>query len=182
MFFFDNSLYGKNSLQKQIKIVNQFVLNSPNSNDNISTVLLSQGETSYNKSFYPILTDDFGEFYITLSSIANQTPSQGNISYFFLTSEVASKSRLNENNIYTKNPIIVYFIDSYINQIENTRMIINMMENFFTTKIRVVSIIFDTMKTSAATFFTKNSDFVHLSVDSRETVQWLFSQYQKISK
>ncbi|CEF71035.1 Hypothetical protein SRAE_X000036200 [Strongyloides ratti] len=178
MFFFDNSIYGKNSFSKQIKIVNEFVLNSPNEDDSISIVLLSKGETSYNSSFYPIPTYDYGEFYTSLAAISNQPPAKDNISYFVLTSDVASKNNLSDVNLYTKNPILVYFIDSYINRIEDTRNILNMISEFSNTTVKVVSIIFDTMKFSTATFLTKDFSSVHLSTDHKETSQWLYKQYQ----
>uniref|UniRef100_A0A0K0G4X2 VWFA domain-containing protein n=1 Tax=Strongyloides venezuelensis TaxID=75913 RepID=A0A0K0G4X2_STRVS len=178
MFFLDNSLYGSSSLGNQVGIVNQFVLNKPNDNDVMSLTILSQGKTSFNTSFHPMLINDYGNFYNNLATIMSQEHAIGNISYFQLTSDVAAKSSFYNTKIYTQKPIIVYFIDSYLNRIEDTRKILNMINKFYGTEIKVLSIIFDETKTSAATFLTKNKDFVNINVDSKETVKWLYKQYQ----
>uniref|UniRef100_A0A0N5BY89 VWFA domain-containing protein n=1 Tax=Strongyloides papillosus TaxID=174720 RepID=A0A0N5BY89_STREA len=178
IFFLDNSLYGSSSLGNQVSIINQFVLNKPNNDDTMSLTILSQGKTSFNTSFHPMVINDYGNFYTNLATIMSQEHAIGNISYFQLTSDVAAKSPFYNTKIYTQKPIIVYFIDSYLNRIEDTRKILNMINKFYDTEIRVLSIIFDEKKTSAATFLTKNKDFVNINMDSKETVKWLYKQYE----
>uniref|UniRef100_A0A0N5A357 VWFA domain-containing protein n=1 Tax=Parastrongyloides trichosuri TaxID=131310 RepID=A0A0N5A357_PARTI len=181
MFFFDNSFDGSNSLQNQVKIVNNFVVSAPE-NSNFTIYLFSQGMDQYNNSFKPLyINQDYGEFILDLASVASQAPSNKNISFFKLTYDASTLVNFSDISTYIQKPLVVYFINSYINRIEDTRKILNKMIFYNNNNIKIVSVIFDKLKTSPATFLTKDSNFVHLSDNVSETTEWLFSQYQTIT-
>uniref|UniRef100_A0A0N5C3J8 Uncharacterized protein n=1 Tax=Strongyloides papillosus TaxID=174720 RepID=A0A0N5C3J8_STREA len=114
MFFMDKSLGGSSIIQKQKEIIKDFFNSNFKPTLNSLVAASSQVDDEITNPLNTVKPFDYSSLEKQFSDISSALSTNETVSFYKLVLDVWLNADLSNSDLYTKNPIIVLFINSYV--------------------------------------------------------------------
>ncbi|CEF71093.1 von Willebrand factor, type A domain-containing protein [Strongyloides ratti] len=144
-------------------------------------VLINECKESLNNNFYIIQPNDENTLNKYILKILKLPPSQDKISYLNLTTQFYNQLSLVDINIYTDYPTIVFFINSYLNDLQSVKEILKKIINEKLQRLKTLAIIFNKEYENNASFLVGNSQVYYFQNTFKQNmykdiVSWILNK------
>ncbi|CEF61326.1 von Willebrand factor, type A domain-containing protein [Strongyloides ratti] len=179
MFFVDKSINGNVVMEKQVNIIKDFFNSNFKPTINTFVAASSQIDEEITNTFDTVKPFDYRLLEKQFNDISNKTSTNENVSFYKLVAEVLINVDFSNINIYTKNPIIVLFLNSFVSEKNPTK---NMLNNIMSSypNIQIAAVVFDQKYSKDAEFLVGKSDMVYIFNEENKneisyTSEWIIN-------
>uniref|UniRef100_A0A0N4ZQF0 Peptidase_M13 domain-containing protein n=1 Tax=Parastrongyloides trichosuri TaxID=131310 RepID=A0A0N4ZQF0_PARTI len=176
LFLLDNSLTGSLKLQEQINIVEEFFNYNFISSGGSSVTIQSQGQDSNNNAYQIVPSKDVTSFNWQIQNTIKQIHALGNINYQQLIQN--DDAFLDLSTVKNNKKGIIIFINSFLDNINNTKISLNQFINN-NNESKVLLVIFDSIYQSLSSQLVEDNSNVYLFNEKEGTsdvVTWILQQ------
>uniref|UniRef100_A0A0K0FCN8 VWFA domain-containing protein n=1 Tax=Strongyloides venezuelensis TaxID=75913 RepID=A0A0K0FCN8_STRVS len=142
LFLIDNTNLGNKMLSMQLTIVDYFFDFASSSNYWASATVTSQSTTSVTNNFSVVSPNDYASLNKQFNQVLQQIAGGTNISYFDLIVQ-ALQLNLVDSSVYSYNPVLIFFVDSPIVDLNSTSQILENLNIKNKNKVKFLAIAMD---------------------------------------
>uniref|UniRef100_A0A0K0G4T9 VWFA domain-containing protein n=1 Tax=Strongyloides venezuelensis TaxID=75913 RepID=A0A0K0G4T9_STRVS len=178
LFFCDKSMNAETDFDKQLAIIETYFNKNFVDNDEIYVSVVGEGLKMLTNGFNIVQPKDdnsLNDFIIQLIKIPY---SQNNISYLNLTIKFYNHLKLVNKNIYTDYPTIIFFINSYLKDLQSTKALLEQIKNEKLNNVKMLAIIFDKKYFQNATYLAGDGNVYYFCEKSLYVgvTKWIFNK------
>uniref|UniRef100_A0A0N5C6U0 ORFan n=1 Tax=Strongyloides papillosus TaxID=174720 RepID=A0A0N5C6U0_STREA len=163
---------------KQLAIIETYFNKNFVDNDEIYVSVVGEGLKMLTNDFNIVQPKDDNSLNDYIIQLIKIPYSQNNISYLNLTIKFYDHLKLVDKHIYTDYPAIIFFINSYLEDLQSTKALLEQIKNEKLNNLKTLSIVFDHAYLQNATYLAGDENVYYFRGRSLyvDVTKWIFNK------